>query len=97
MPESAVNVAFGPTTASVLITSQAVGLKGFCVAESTGTNNAKVVIRDGTTTAGKVVDVVTLAPNESVRDWYGPDAKRMDSGIFLHVVSGQVEGSVSFL
>jgi hypothetical protein len=90
-------VAFGPTTVSTTLYIGAGAYVGLSLAETSGVSSAKVRLRDGIDDTGTVIDVVTLAPNESVRDWYGPQGKRFGVGLRLEVVSGSVEGVVALI
>jgi hypothetical protein len=92
---NAVPLAFD-TSVSVTVAAGRQTLHGLCVANKSDTNTAKVRFRDGTTDTDPVVWVVTLAPGESVRDWFGPQGVRINGGVRLEVVSAPsgVEGSV---
>jgi hypothetical protein len=69
---------------------------GFSVAEESGSAGAKIKIYDSSSASGKILDVVTLAANESAREFYSIDVQ-VDTGIYVQVVSGSVAGSVRFL
>jgi hypothetical protein len=88
-------IAWSARTTDLQVTTGQAILMGLTVAETTGIAGAVVRIRDGTSAAGGVVEVVRLAPGESARDWYGPQGRRITNGIYLEVVSGSVEGVVA--
>jgi hypothetical protein len=50
-------------------------------------------IRAGSVT-GVILDAISLAANDSVTTWYGPQGKVAAGGIFEDFVSGAYEGSV---
>lgn len=69
-------------------------LLGYALRETTGAANATVLLRDGATADGAVVIPITLGPNESTRDWFGPGGISFGNGLFVEVAAGEVEGSV---
>lgn len=79
---------------------QSIGIMyGWIIAESTGTAPAKIRIWDGTggEGTGNYIGTVTLAENESNREWFGRDGPPiMKNAIYVEVVSGKVEGSISY-
>lgn len=64
-------------------------LVGFSARETTGTAGAVFNIRHGTSNAGALLVTVSLGPNESAREWYGPDGIAAASGLWLERVTGQ--------
>jgi hypothetical protein len=66
---------------------------GLSLMEATGTSPATVYLRDGTGPSAPLIDTITLAPNESVRDSYNPP-RNFSTGLYLQVVSGTVSGVV---
>lgn len=64
-------------------------LVGFSARETTGAAGAVFNIRHGTSNAGALLVTVSLGPNESTREWYGPDGIAAASGVWLERVSGQ--------
>ncbi|MDR6212172.1 hypothetical protein QE364_003903 [Nocardioides zeae] len=52
-----------------------------------------VYLHDGWDDTGDVVLAVSLAPGESVRDWFGPGGLNIAYGLFVHA-DGPVDGSV---
>jgi len=68
--------------------------------EATGSARAKIVLRDGTSGAGKELFPITLKPGESTRDVfaYASEGSRgvplINAAIYLEVLEGEVEGMV---
>lgn len=61
--------------------------------------NVKIYFRDGKDEDADVILSVTLAPGESVRDWFGPGGIHLSHGLFIDYVKdddspGELEGSV---
>jgi hypothetical protein len=89
-----------PAKASQQITTTAANLGGFAFREVTGKASAVVIIRDGTSSAGKEIEPISLNPSESTRElyWFGSEGPRgipiTTGGIYLEVVSGEIEGMV---
>lgn len=83
------------TTSGVVVSTNIRTLLGWSVAESTGLATAKFRLRDGTGVSGKLIAPLTLAANESARDWFAEQALVINSGaLFLEMVSGSIEGTV---
>lgn len=68
-------------------------LVGYSFREDAGAT-ASFVLRNGTGAGDTPLAYVTLAPNESVRDWFGPDGKIAAAGIYLDRISGTIVGQV---
>lgn len=68
---------------------------GFTIRETAG-STATVRIHDNTANSGTILDTIQLAPNESAREWYGPQGILLRTGIRVDIVSGTVEGSVRY-
>lgn len=66
---------------------------GFTLRETTGTDGAVVEIYDGSSTSGELIEVITLSPNESDRVWM-PSGIKVESGLYIEIVSGSVRGCV---
>jgi hypothetical protein len=75
------------------IAGAATGLRliGFSARETTAAAVAVFNIRHGTSNAGAILVSVSLGPNESAREWYGPDGIAAASGIWLERVSGTIQ------
>jgi hypothetical protein len=69
-------------------------LMGFSVREAAGTPaKAAMRLRAGSAT-GAILATVTLAPEESVRDWFGPNGITATGGVYYELVSGTITGGV---
>jgi hypothetical protein len=75
---------------------QSVGtIYGWIISESTGTAAAKIRLFDGTSSSGYYIGTVTLAENESNREFFPVETPQIrNNAIYLEIVSGKVEGSV---
>ena len=69
-------------------------LTGFALRNTSGATPAVVVLRDGSDASGDMLVPITLAPSESVREWFGPAGVNVAVGVFVDVVSGDVDGAV---
>lgn len=69
-------------------------LMGYSVKEASGTASAEIDIVNGADATGMIVCPVTLSAGQSTEDWFGPQGLQMDVGVFCHVASGAVVGSV---
>jgi hypothetical protein len=65
--------------------------------ETTGTAGAEIRLWDGSTNAGTLVAVISLNAGESTRDDITEHHLTFRTGLYLEVVSGAIEGSVSVL
>jgi hypothetical protein len=72
------------------LTSSAARWIGFHARETSGAGTALVRFRDGDL-GGDLVGLVSLAANESAREWFGPGGIAVGQGLYAEVVSGQVE------
>lgn len=68
-------------------------LMGFSAKETSGTTSAHFRLRVDTA-VGTILATVSLLPNESVRDWYGPAGVTATGGVYFELVSGAVAGGV---
>lgn len=66
--------------------------RGFSIRE-TGSSTASLVIYDGTSAAGNILDTITLISNESTREDYGL-ARIARTGIYVAIVAGSIAGSI---
>lgn len=70
---------------------------GFSLRETSGTTGAIVEIYDGTSTAGELIESISLAPGESARESYAmPGGVGLATGLFVDIVSGSVRGVVRY-
>jgi hypothetical protein len=75
-----------------VITSSQTIYHGFSVRETAGAT-AVLRVHAGTSNTGEVLDTVSLAANESAREYY-EEGLTVRSGIYVDIVSGAVEGSI---
>jgi hypothetical protein len=66
---------------------------GIAVRETGGTGSATVLVYDGTSATGVLLDTIHLPASGSASEWYGPQGITYDRGIFV-AVTGAVDGSV---
>ena len=81
------------TGSDQLVTTGPGAYRGFSLRETSGAAVATVRVYDGTSAAGTLLESVSLTASESAREWYD-DGIRCDTGIYIDVVAGAVEGSV---
>ena len=68
-------------------------LMGFALRESAGTAAAAgAVLRDGTSASADMIAPVNLAADESAREWYGPQGIPFNTGVYLDMQAGELEG-----
>lgn len=98
LPGAASGVSYGSGTANQtpVAPADATGrLLGYAIRETTGSAAATVRFRSGTTVAGTPLGAgVTLAANESVREWFGPSGINVPTAIFLERIAGDTEVTV---
>lgn len=75
-------------------TNNAGALVGFALRNTSASVSAVVLLRDGTTADAPVVVPITLAPDESIRDWFGPSGVNLSFGLYVDVTAGAVDGTV---
>lgn len=88
---------FAATSADVTLYTGAAVLLGWALVETTGTASAALDIRDGTGTAGQSVVPVTLAANESTRDYPPGNGIAIQFGLFIDMTSGSARGTLWYL
>lgn len=71
-----------------------VRIMGWALNEKTGTAGATLTIYDSPDTSDPSPIVIGLAPGQTVRDWFGPQGVRLDSGLNVVVTSGAVGGKL---
>lgn len=86
---------FDATTVDLSLASGAFLLVGWALAETTNAAAAKCYISDGTValSANKQIPL-TLAINESTRDFVTNLGIILERGVFLDMVSGSIEGTI---
>ena len=62
--------------------------------ETTGINGATFYLLDGSAPGSDVVSLISLAPGESIRDYFGEHGLRFESGIYFQLIGGSVRGNV---
>lgn len=67
-------------------------IAGFNLHETTGTASAFVKVHDGADANAPTMLFISLGPGESTRDWYFPGGLRYQSGLYIEIVSGAIEG-----
>jgi hypothetical protein len=85
------------TTGSFVAATGPARLYGFGVNNTSTTGTAEVDLYDGEGSGGLLVCKVTLAANESSREWWSPEGITIEHGIAVVWVSGSVAGSVFVL
>lgn len=65
--------------------------------ETTGNATATCRLWDGSGNGGALIAPITLAANESIREFPGHHALPYHSGLFLEVLSGSIEGQVTVI
>ena len=87
-------IADAPTdTADILAWSGPTRLLGWSFSEEAAAA-AKVILRDGNGTAGRVLAVISLAAGESNREWFGPDGIQVSTGLYVDRTTGTTLGAV---
>jgi hypothetical protein len=82
------------TTTDVALVGGASVLTFYGFTETTGAAAAEVQLFDGSGTNGALIVDVALLQGESTRDLIPAPGLMVSVGLFLHVVSGSVQGSV---
>lgn len=82
------------TGSDQVIASSRGAYHGFTLRETAGAV-ARVDVYDHPSAAsGTLLDSISLAANESAREWYTPGGLEAQKGIFVDIVSGSVVGSI---
>lgn len=82
-----------PVAASRPVTGVDNVVAGHSFRETSGTTGALVQLFDGVDDTGVELLSVSLAANESARDWYGARGPSFDNGVYVKV-TGAVAGAV---
>ena len=80
--------------ASVQVYSRQARLYGWALLEATGAAAAEVVLYDGFDATGPILADITLAADQSTRDYFGYSGLWADAGVFVKCISGSVRGTV---
>lgn len=89
-------VAVGITQGATKHATTAAGaLVGFALRNRSEAEEVTVTVylRDGWDANGDVIMAITLAPGESVRDWFGPGGINIREGLYVDA-DGPIDGSV---
>ena len=73
--------------------AQACLYMGFSFRETAGSTATIQIYDNASAASGVLLDTISLAANESAREWYGPQGIRAANGVYCDV-TGTVEGSV---
>ena len=80
--------------AVAMLSNSAGRLVGYALKEATGVGTAELDLLDGTNVDGDLLVPITLAANQSVRDWFGPAGISFGRGLYAQLVSGSITGTV---
>jgi hypothetical protein len=80
-------------TADILAWNGSTRLLGYSFSEEAGAA-AKIILRDGNGTSGRVLAIISLAAGESARDWFGPDGIQVNTGIYVDRTAGTSLGAI---
>lgn len=94
--QAVITAAVASNTTDVAATGAAGTLFGYSIHE-TAAAAASLVIRDGASNAGGAISYISLASNESVRDWFGPQGIKITTGIWIERVTGTTELTVWYV
>lgn len=84
----------GSPPASQVIAATAKDYRGFTLRETAGSTAVVVLWDNASAASGTILEEITLAANESAREYYTAGGVKTLNGIFCQIVSGQVAGSV---
>lgn len=90
---SAVSGVIALTGADQAVSTQGCEYMGFSIRETAGARAVVRIYDNDDAASGKLLDTVSLLPNESVREYY-PEPIFARVGVYVDVVSGAVEGSI---
>lgn len=92
MPSRANSLLVATTAADVALSGPGV-VMGFCLTETAGAV-ATAIIRDGTTATDEIVLSLKFIANETKLAWFGDGGITFDTGVFLDMVAGSIQGSI---
>lgn len=78
---------------STIVSTSAGRLVGWGLRETAGAT-VTGYLRDGCDASGDIIVPFSLAANESTRDVYIPGGLSFGRGLYVHIVTGSIEGSV---
>lgn len=94
MASSANSIEIAATAADVAVLGSGAKVRGFCLTEAAGTPAAaSCIIRDGANASAEVVFSLKFAASETKTAWFG-DGITFDTGVFLDMVAGTIQGSI---
>lgn len=82
------------TSADVQLLTGLFVLRGWAFQETTNAAGAVLTLHDGADDTAPLVVPITLATNESTRDYPPGNGILLRTGLFLEMVSGTVQGSI---
>lgn len=85
------------TAANIALVGRELRLYGWSFLETTGAGPATVQLLDGAGIGGTDVVDISLSAGQSTRDWLGAPGIRLQTGLFLRVVTGSVQGSIWYM
>lgn len=71
-----------------------VALMGWSIKNLSAAATAELDIYNSGAAQGEIVFPVTLAANESSREWFGPNGVLFDSGLSINVAAGNIDGTL---
>lgn len=70
---------------------------GYSIRETAGARAVVRIIDGAAGDSTRLLLTISLAAGESARDWFRPDGIPFNTGLYIEVVSGQIEGSVQII
>lgn len=67
---------------------------GWSIKNLSTSATAELDMYDAGSASGEIIFPITLAANESSREWFGPDGVLFESGLSLNVAIGAVDGAI---
>lgn len=93
-PSSAAVTSVLMTGSNQIVSAVAKDYRGFTVRETAGAPAVMVIWDNASAASGTPIDEVTLAANESAREFYPEGGVRTTNGIYVQIVSGAIAGSI---
>jgi hypothetical protein len=91
-------VAVASDTADVQAVNAACTLLGWSFGESAGTAAvAELILRDGTDATGTIVAVISLNPDETIRECAPNPGIKIATGVYVDRVGGTTQGSIWYV
>jgi len=87
-----------PLEASSLVIGGRGKLLGYSVTESAGSPAvASVILYDGTSTGGQIINRIKLAASGSANTWFGPQGIQFQAGLYVGALTGELVGTFYFI